>query len=532
VTTGRLAGIGLLLPLASGAAAQAVRVRAFEDAGRRPVQGALVSLRETPLRPLAQALTDVTGSALLHAPRAGRFLIRGDRIGYRGVTAGPVSLAAGDTLEVDLVLPDERRALPPITVVSSAPVTCRLEEGASELVSILWTEARKALVGSELARTRLPMLEVTRYERGYGPDSVVLEEKVARYRSDSVSPFIAADPAQLARSGYHDRVAGGSVFFAPDARVLLSEEFLAQHCFHAIAAPHDSTLVGLAFTPARGRSRTDVAGTLWLDRESAELRHLEFEYTNLEQRFRTGRERGRVDFVRLPNGDWIVGKWRVRVAWREHGGEVALVGEDGHGPAPGAIAAGTVFDSLTGSPLAGAVVEAAGSYVDTTDGAGRFRLEIPTEGTFVVTVRHPRLHLLDLPGRRQLSAVVRGQELRADFAVPGPANLVGRACVGRPVALASESAIFGRVADSTGRARAGEVEVAWDRLTPLRAGYRHSVSERGVRIMVPTDLEGRFRVCGIPLGVEVRVAPRFAPASIHLATAEPGRVLVLELAVP
>jgi hypothetical protein len=496
------------------------------------VQGALVSLREGPLTAVTQALTDATGSALLRAPRAGRFLVRGDRIGYRGVTAGPVAVAAGDTVVVDLVLPDARLELPTITVLSETPVTCRLEEGAGELVSVLWTEARKALVGSELARTRLPMLEVTRYERGYGPSSIVLEEKSVRYRSDSVSPFIAADPAHLARSGYHDRTGSGSVFYAPDARVLLSEEFLGQHCFRAVRSPEDSALIGLGFEPAAGRDETDVSGTLWLDRESAELRYLEFEYTGLDKRFRTGQEKGRVDFVRLPGGDWIVGRWKVRVAWREHGGEVALVGPDGLSPSAGATVTGIVFDSLAGAPLVGAIVAAGGAYVDTTDRAGRFTLEIPTEGTFVVTAHHPRLHLLDLAGNLRLSTMIRGQQVPADFAVPGPAALVRRACLHRPIELGIESVLFGRITDSAGGSRAGEVEVTWDQLTPLRTGQRFSVSERGVRVVVPTDLEGRFRLCGVPLGIEVQVRPRIDSASARRVTAVAAGVVVLELTVP
>jgi len=523
-----------LVPLIAPAlSAQVVRVRAVEEGNRRPVAGALVSLRADPRQPLAQGLTDETGRALLNGPRAGRFLVRVDRIGYQGATVGPVMIRVGDTVSVDIVAPAARWMLPDLSVVSTERVTCRLDEHASATVAVLWTEARKALIGSELAQGRLPLLEVTRYERGYAPGSSIVEEASTRFRTDSVVPFIAADPAELARSGYLDRGGRGTIFYAPDAKVLLSDSFLSQHCFQVVTRPADSTLVGLGFEPVQDRKQPDVAGTLWLDRNTAELRYLEFGYTNLNKSFRTGHEGGRVDFVRLPNGHWITGKWRVRVAWHERGGEVALVGADGSAPA-GSTVAGVVYDSLGGRPLEGAIVSVGGgAYADTTDAAGSYRIQIPTEGDFSITVSHPLLRLLDRSGTARSAAVIRGQEIRADFTVPSPEAVIQRTCPRRPLVRESEGVLIGRIADSTGVGQPGEVELEWSEPAILRPGYRTSIGESGYRVAVLSDLEGRFRVCGVPASIEIRIAARVGPAhAAHRATLVPGQVEIALLTLP
>ncbi len=512
------------------APAQAVRVRAVEEGGRGAVVGALVSLREDPAVVLVQSLTDEGGRALLRAPRPGRFFVHLDRIGFQGTTVGPIAVGVSDTVAADVIAPNTRVLLPDLTVTSGAPAVCRLDSKVGALVSMLWTEARKVLIGAEL--TKLPMLEVTRYQRGYAPGSSIAEESSTRFRTDSVTPFVAADAERLRHSGYLEQAGASTLFLAPDAKVLLSEDFLADHCFQVVEPPPGSNLVGLGFEPVPDRTKPDVAGTLWLDRLTTELRYFEFEYRNLHKTFRTGHEGGRVDYVRLPNGGWIVAKWRVRVAWHERGGEVALVGPDGKTPG-GAVLVGTVFDSLQKAPLAGAIVSAGGgAYVDTTEADGTYRLEMPTEGDFSVSVAHPLLALLDWPTTARAAAVIRGQEVRADFAVPGPETVVRRACFDRAIAPDAEAVVVGQLTDSAGLPRPGEVVVAWSEPTVLRAGHRLSIGEYGYRVVVPSDLQGRFRVCGVPAGVdlEIGVVGRKTDRRYH-ASARPGDLIVAPVRV-
>jgi hypothetical protein len=72
-------------------------------------------------------------------------------------------------------------------------------------------------------------------------------------------------------------------------------------------------MVGLAFAPLRGRRLPDVQGTLWLDGQTGHLRYLEYTYTRLPFASSDARLGGRVDFVQLPAGGWIVSRWRIRM---------------------------------------------------------------------------------------------------------------------------------------------------------------------------------------------------------------------------
>jgi hypothetical protein len=103
-------------------------------------------------------------------------------------------------------------------------------------------------------------------------------------------------------------------YYGPDLPVFLSGVFLAQHCYRveqAEGAAADSQ-VGLGFEPVGRGRQVDVAGVLWLDRESSELRELLFRYTNLGGWAGRGAQ-GRVVFERLPNGAWVIRRWSIRM---------------------------------------------------------------------------------------------------------------------------------------------------------------------------------------------------------------------------
>src|SRR5206468_1241301 len=85
---------------------------------------------------------------------------------------------------------------------------------------------------------------------------------------------------------------------------------LQDHCVRLIRSP-DASRIGLAFEPTRERRRVpEIRGVLWLDRASAELRALEYRYTNVtpEQEAYAG---GTMDFARLGNGAWMIARWNI-----------------------------------------------------------------------------------------------------------------------------------------------------------------------------------------------------------------------------
>lgn len=493
----------LLLPASAfPAGAQAIRLRAREEGTERAAPGALATLRDSTGRGFSQTLTNGSGYATLLAPYPGTFLLRIDRIGFPGVTLGPFRLRARDTLIVSATVPSVRRTLPEMTVQVGATADCRLAPELGESAALLWEEARKALAVSELADTIEARLSVTRYRRDFGPGGGVIGDSVERMIVRSNRPFDAADPATLAKHGFRESSRGGFTFYAPDARVLLSDAFLGQHCFSPAPRGSDSSLAGLSFSPnERYRKRVDVEGTLWLDRTTATLRSIEFRYTNVDRQIASGHEGGEIGFVRVPDGGLIVARWRVRVGFYERGGEVALL----DGPGKEATVVGMVFDSLAGMGLAGAIVRSRAGAVDTTNREGRFQLPVPAPGPVALEVEHPLLSFLDAVRAFETTVQVKGEQINATFATPGFSALAARVCPRRPLDPAVEALLFGLVSDTTGQPPPPSIAIEWNRTGPIRPGYRLTLTETSARLTVEVGRDGRFWACGIPGGQVLRI---------------------------
>ena len=73
-------------------------------------------------------------------------------------------------------------------------------------------------------------------------------------------------------------------------------------------------LIGLGFSPTgEDKSVPDIAGTMWIDLQTAELQWLEYTYQYLDPDQTSSQVGGRVDFERMPDGTWIVPEWWIRV---------------------------------------------------------------------------------------------------------------------------------------------------------------------------------------------------------------------------
>src|SRR6185437_14284129 len=78
----------------------------------------------------------------------------------------------------------------------------------------------------------------------------------------------------------------------------------------------DARTIGVAFTPAPTRRNIpEIAGTLWIDRASAELRSLEYHYVDLPDMPREALERvgGDIEFARMRGGGWVISAWDIRM---------------------------------------------------------------------------------------------------------------------------------------------------------------------------------------------------------------------------
>lgn len=301
----------LLALSTTSAAAQLVRGTVVDSLTGAPVRDALIMLVGDDGSTRARALSLDGGGYAIAAPSPGRYSLRTKRIGYRAVESGPFEVAEGEVRVHDVLAPTIRVSLPSVTV--HARRHCVVRPGDGVPAFHLWEEVRTALYQTQLAqRGDLFHTTARRWTREL--------DTLARFiRADSSwtlsgmaqRPFVAVPADHLERVGFIERKGKSTwYFYAPDADVLLSELFLRHYCFRVVEG--EKGAIGLAFEPARKRNVAGVKGVLWLDAETAELRHLEFTYTKLPWRVSTARVGGRVEFEQLASGVWIVRRWYVR----------------------------------------------------------------------------------------------------------------------------------------------------------------------------------------------------------------------------
>lgn len=311
------------------------------------IVGAFAVLVDEGGEAVVRALTDDQGRFFLRALRPGRYRLRIERIGYASTESALLDLPAGTTLPLRMAVRAEAVPLEAIEVRGERRCASRPDRNA-ETASV-WEEARKALEAAVWTeQQRLFRFTLRRWIRELDPATLEVRTDSTWYREGTfVRPFASVSVERLAREGYIvPAESGGLVYYAPDAQVLLSDLFLADHCFRT--SPGRSRregLIGLAFEPVRRRRVADVEGVLWLDRATAELRDVELSYTG--ETLPPGAEHAsaQIWFERVSGGAWIVRRWWIRMprmrlvhdrfsgpggrmelfAVREEGGEVVQI---------------------------------------------------------------------------------------------------------------------------------------------------------------------------------------------------------------
>ncbi|MGQ0814582.1 MAG: carboxypeptidase regulatory-like domain-containing protein, partial [Gemmatimonadota bacterium] len=368
-------------------------------------------------------------------------------------------------------------------------------------------EARKALaVTSWAEKERVADFRTRTYDRELRLPSLTMVWETVRPEFSQVRPYRAVSPDSLAAFGFVRTISGDStLYYGPDAEVLMSDVFLDTHCFQTRRGQDDARgLIGLSFEPVRGRSVPDIAGTLWLDPKTSKLEYIEFTYTGIPRNLNVAGVGGRTYFRRLPNGAWIVDRWYIRMpiprrGWNdelvahallEGGGEITEVRVAGSALPRGAIR-GIIYDSINNAALARALVYLSGTaHSAVTDSAGRFEIrDVPT-GKHTIAFSHASFDSLPAwpPGRTV--DVEADSEATVQLAVPSVASLVARVCPDAPNA----GVIVGQVLDDR-RELTDAVVVA---------KFRYQGRDRVVRAR--PGASGRYVLCGIP------VAMRFALA--------------------
>ncbi len=565
--------------------AQALRIRATEETTGQPLAGAIADVVDAQGVNAAQLLLRDDGSRVVPLLAAGTYTVRIRRIGYEPFLSPPVTVSGTDTVAVALRVPARRVVLSAMRITGAR--RCAREASAAGTVASLLEEARKALLataltGDERARDRVTTVAagdsasagssaaaglVSRtFRRRVSTDGDLLEVSVALpRRTETTRPFSAIDARVLSDSGYLRTARDGVTFFGPDAEVLLSDEFLRDHCFEAVSGRGPSQgLLGVRFTPAPNRRNVpDIAGTLWMDPSSAELRYLDFWYATTRlptAAIGEGRSGGRVVFESLPGGRWIVSAWHVRMprfatpfvtrqtrpsGYVESGGVVSGIAAPPSG-LPSSLALvlapyealtfparieGAVYDSLHMRPLVRAAVAlvpraigegiaddpavAIDPRVVETDSVGRYLLDSIPAGTYRLTFSST---VFDSAGAVLPSYDVRltpGALVQGDVATPSRRTLFtgcARPSDGR-ASVRDSTLVFGTVRSYGDRVVANAtVRASWIELRPAAPGLPGSPREQAqlVEVAAATDRQGMYRICGVP--------PSAQPSVVAVAT--------------
>lgn len=294
--------------------AQTVRGSLVQSGSGDPIAQAFIMLLDASGAVVATTLTSSRGEFVIRGPISGTYRLRTDRIGYASAHSPELELKRGQVLEYEMQVAIEPVELGSMDVRRAS--RCELLPDEGRQIYTVWEEARKAMAASVWTG----MQQYYRFDAvhfvndldrlGRRRNEIRLEE--VRYYGRH--PFKSIGPRDLALGGFVQSVRGRVAYYGPDADVMMSEDFLARHCFRLAAGDGDQAgHIGLEFEPLGERRLSDIAGVIWIDRGTAALQFLEYEYRNLRLPVSTKRLGGRVEFARLPSGAWIVQRWYIRV---------------------------------------------------------------------------------------------------------------------------------------------------------------------------------------------------------------------------
>ena len=558
-----LAAAAMLAAVAApaGAAAQTISGTLREAITAAPIGGGFVSLLDDEGEAVNADFTGPGGTFSLVAPSPGEYRIRVERIGFGDWTSEPYSLAAGQQLALVVDVSPEPVELSGLRVEIAS--SCVDDPAQAREVATVWDEARKALKTAVWAEQRGELrFTLGEFERTLDPSSLaVTDEKRGTRRNVPLPPFESAPVGQLMSSGYAEVGGDTTVYYAPDATVLLSDQFREAHCFGLRRADTDGeAMLGITFDPHGARSRVEIEGTIWIDQASAELREVELVYRNVP--LPRGADRQLIGanlvFDRLPSGPFYVRDWWIRfpvsgmearlasssssdarpvlVAYRQVGGSVteSFVRGVSFGAGDGVLA-GTVFDSASGGPLVGADVilrswDDAANFLPPPDAAraplavasdesGAFRVDGLPDGSYALRVSHPRLAAAGARAN-EIRVVVDGERsAQLELWTPSAETIYARVCRDASPAGENAGAAIGFARDAASGRHLSGVEVV--------AGWGES-PDAGTSGAVSGE-DGRFAVCGLPVGETIRL--RVASSAGETAFEQSGRVVWQDLLV-
>jgi hypothetical protein len=314
--------------------AQTVLGTAVDRVDGSPVAGAFVLLLDAETgEERDRTLTTRSGTFRVGTRRAGTYRLSLERIGFETLRTDPFTLGEDERLSRRLEVSFRPIELSGIEVTGRREASqCGTPAGEALELSQVWAEARKALQATAWTdRQTYYRFDALLLRQGLDAQGdTVGSPEYEPIRIYGRHPFRAVHPNDLAYGGWVQRQGSTVKFFAPDAEVMLSDSFLRRHCFRLVSGDSVARgLVGVEFAPRPNAWVSEIAGVLWVDEASAELRRLDFRYVNIDLPIAGDVYGGNVTFDQLPDGGWIVQSWEIRTPGGLEGQRVLAVWRTG-----------------------------------------------------------------------------------------------------------------------------------------------------------------------------------------------------------
>ena len=530
--------------------AQRVRGDVLRGDGTTPAAGIVVVASGANGAVVARALSGSAGAFDLRLPAAGTYTLSALRIGYRPTVVAGVVVADTGVTSLKIMLGGAAIALEPVSVRSAD--VCGSADAPQTGVVAVWNEARTALTAAALWSREQLDAEWIMYRRELRPGTEAVRSQEVRGRQGATThAFVSWAADSLAARGYVVTDNTGSMYYAPDPDVLLSESFAATHCFHLEPPPADAPgLVGVGFGPQRARGdRVEIEGTLWIDRASSELRWLEYHYVGLPGLAEEALPGGRVEFLRLAEGPWMVNRWYIRMPQigpperKEQGSAVTMLKGQGEvlrgiGITGGMVSRvrrrGQTLYTAEGAGVALQMVRADSAvsvalplvklegtdYEWRGDSSGGVRAAPVLDGQYSARISTAEMVALGAPPIvKELK--VSASRTRVDSVMLPTAREIVRGACGADAVKNGLGALYGTVRDTSARAAAGRaVTVSWmGTVTGLSTG--HIFAGRNTTGTLSDDA-GAWRLCDVPRNraLTVRTAGDDGHASVEVTVPE------------
>jgi hypothetical protein len=531
-----------ILAAAPALGAQQAQGTVRDSVSGMPVPGAVVSALDSTGAIAERVVSGGDGRFRITLP-VGSATLRVIRIGFRPRDLRLPDVAAARDHPIDIRLSSLPALLSRVHVSDQA--ICPGADDRSGALA-LWEQARAGLLAAVVLRQTKPgQMDVLDYVTDEDPGSrLVLRQSIGRVNGSTGRPFVAVNEARgFAEHGYMTRDSSGLTFNAPDADVLLDQEFARTHCFRAVRddAAHPAQ-VGLAFEPAPGGRPdgfVDVRGTLWLDSDHPALRTLDFAYTGLDRAYVDAGTGGALGFRNMPNGMVYIDRWNMLLpAMQATGGPSGRVpvGSIGRGALPlpderreirvvqlrdvGGVVlsarwpdgsyAETLVGTVTGEvrdrdglPIAGALVRLDGTDTEApTDSAGRYVLAPVLPGRYGLdAVDSLYAPFIDAHSASRTIDVGRDTLAAPPIVLSSRMDALGRLCGRDAAPSAATVMVLGRVTGASGPL-GGDVMV---RARFAATGVRDASDSRHDSTFARPSDEGRFIVCSVPRGTPLRL---------------------------